>query len=193
MGGEYRSTRNKNYRTPKETGNCVFVSSSGKTCVALDFWFGKCQKQIPVVSPVALTIPATSTINDDIRSLPFLGVLTSDDALIKTYGATPEEVFKRQPTMLSLLRRFISHFETSAMGQGFGTVVATLPDKRKFVVFSGCGFDGCVGTLKVAAYDTKKRTLTLLVENDSRSEISFYGTIDEGIRSLLLHVYFSLW
>lgn len=193
MGGEYRPTRDKNYRTPKETGNCVFISSSGKTCKALDFWLGKCQKEIPVISPVSRTIPATSTINDDIRSVPFLGTLTSDDPLIKTYGGNPEEVFRRQPTVLTLLRRFISNFETSAMGQGFGTVVATLPDKRKFVVFSGCGFDGCVGTLKVAAYDTKKRTLSLLTENDSRSEISLYGVSDEGVRSILLHVYFSLW
>lgn len=193
MGGEYRATRDKNYKTKKEIGNCVFVSSSGKICKAIDFWIGKCQKEIPIVTPTNATIPTTSTINDELRSVPFLGIISSDDALIKTYGVTPEEIFKSKPVLLSFMRRFLSNFETTAMKQGFGTIAATLPDKRKFVVFSGCSFDGCVGTLKIVAYDVKKRTLYLLTENDSRSEVSFYGTIDEGIRSVLLHIYFSLW
>lgn len=192
MGGEYRPVRDKNYKTPRETGNCVFLTT-GKTCKAADFWMGKCEKKIAVVAPINPVKPAITPINEELRSVPFSGEMSSEDALIKTYGANPEEVFKKQPSLLTLVRRFIPNFEVAEMRQGFKTVVATLPDKRKFVVFSGCSYDGCIGTVKVAAYDTKKRALYLLAENDSRSEVNLYGAIDDGVKSVLLRVYFSLW
>lgn len=191
MGGEYIPTRDRNYRTVKETGTCKFLN--GRSCKALDFWNGKCLKYPVVTPPTNPQVPATSTVGGEFRSLEFLGEISSEHTLIKTYGATPEEIFKKQPSLLTLVRRFLPGLEASAMKQGFGTVVATLPDKRQFVVFSGCSFDGCVGTVKVGAYDVKKRALYLLVENDSRSEVSLYGTMDAGVKSLLAHVYFSLW
>ncbi len=188
-GGEYRAVQDRNYRTPKENGTCKFLN--GRSCPVWDFWNGKCTKEIPPKIPV--TQPVIFQIDDTLRSTPFDGTMLPDDALIKTYGATPDAVFKKNPSLLTSLRRFIPGLNQNEMAQGFPSVAAELKDKRKLFVFSGCSFDGCIGTLHVAAYDPKKRVMYLLTENENRSEVHLFGTPDDLVKSALLKVYFSLW
>ena len=188
-GGEYRATQDRNYRTAKETGTCRFIS--GRTCPALDFWNGKCPKELPPVLPI--TTPAVFLIGDELRTLPVEVSILPDDALVRTYGASPDAVFKKNPSFLTLVRRFIPGWNQALMEQGFPSVAAELPDKRKLFVFSGCSFDGCIGTLHVAAYDPKKKVMYLLTEDENRSEARLFGVPDDQVRSALLKVYFSLW
>lgn len=188
-GGEYRATQDKNYKTTKEAGTCVFIS--GRKCPALDFWNGKCLKEPLPVIPI--TQPAVFQIDDELRSTMLEVTMLPDDAFIKMYGITPDVVFKKTPSFLTLIRRFVPNLNQSEMAQGFPSVATELKDKRKLFVFSGCSFDGCIGTLHVAAYDPKKKTMYLLSENENRSEIYLFGSPDELVKSALLKVYFSLW
>lgn len=188
-GGTYKATQDKNYKTAKETGSCKFLN--GKTCPALDFWNGKCVKEIPPKIP--LTQPQIFQIDDELRFVTFEGVMIPDDVLIKTYGVSPDAVFKKNPSLLTLLRKFVPNLNQNEMAQGFPSVVAELKDKRKLFIFSGCSFDGCFGTLHVASYDAKKKAMYFLTENENRSEIYLFGQPDDMVKSALLKVYFSLW
>ena len=190
-GGTYKATQDRNYKTAKETGTCTFLS--GKKCPALDFWNGKCLKVLPRVPPA--TEPVVLPINEDIYAFSALHAVqfSSDDALVKAYGSTPDAAFKKVPSFLTLIRRFIPGWNQALMAQGYPSVAATLPDGRKLFVFSGCSFDGCFGSLHVSAYDAKKKAMYLLAEDENRTEVRLYGVPDGAVRSALLTAYFSLW
>jgi hypothetical protein len=112
--------------------------------------------------------------------------------MLKTYGASVDLVFKKIPSALTLLRRFVPTFEQTEMKSAFPVLIASFSDKRKLVFFGGCNSDGCAGTKRIVAYDPKKKKIYFLREREDRSTLDIYGSPDNAVRNALFAFYFSL-